>query len=112
LQTDEESKRSELSPSAPLESSHAPEQAFERCSDGEAGDDIARHQDGPDGREICTTANQANIPNRPSRAERLRFSDGWLLPSEQRSFDPCCGGTPVKSLAILVLNNLRSRPQP
>jgi len=98
LQTDEESKRSELSSSAPLESSHAPEQAFQRCSDGEAGDDIA--------------ANQANIPNRPSRAERLRFSDGWLLPSERRSFDPCCGGTPVKSLAILVLNNLRSRPQP
>jgi len=62
LQTDEESKRSELSPSAPLESSHAPEQAFERCSDGEAGDDIARHQDGPDGREICTTANQQIFP--------------------------------------------------
>jgi hypothetical protein len=42
LQTDEESKRSELSSSAPLESSHAPEQAFQRYSDGEAGDDIAR----------------------------------------------------------------------
>jgi hypothetical protein len=41
LQTDEESKRSELSPSAPLESSHAPEQAFQRRSSGEAGDDIA-----------------------------------------------------------------------
>jgi len=52
LQTDEESKRSELSSSAPLESSHAPEQAFQRCSNGEAGDDIARPQDGPDGRKF------------------------------------------------------------
>jgi hypothetical protein len=42
MQTDEESKRSELSSSAPLESSHAPEQAFQRCSEGEAGDDVAR----------------------------------------------------------------------
>jgi hypothetical protein len=71
-----------------------------------------RLQDGPDGRKFVRQPIKQIFPTGLLALKRLRFSDGWLLPSEQRSFDPCCGGTPVKSLAILVLNNLRSRPQP
>jgi hypothetical protein len=42
LQTDEDGKRSAFSLSAPLESGHEPEQAFCCCTNGQAGEDVAR----------------------------------------------------------------------